>query len=36
MSDKRFLALLQVFYQGINAISAGLKRLIDEVKAETK
>jgi len=34
LSDRRFLALLQLFYQGLSLITAGLRKMIDEMKAE--
>jgi hypothetical protein len=35
MSEKRFLALLQLLYQGLNLMAIGVKRLIDEIKQES-
>ena len=34
MTEERWLKLLQLFYQGINLIAVGLKRLIEEFKHE--
>jgi len=35
MSEKRFLTLLQLLYQGLNLMATGIKRLIDDIKQES-
>lgn len=32
VTRKQFLALLQIFYQGLNLMASGVKRLIEEMK----
>ena len=34
MTDERWLRLLQLLYQGLNLITQGIKKEIDELKAE--
>lgn len=34
MTRSQFLTLLQVLYQGLNLMATGIKRIIDQVKAE--
>lgn len=36
MTDERWLRLLQLMYQGLNLITQGIKKEIDEIKAKAE